>query len=73
MGQHKIDHEHEVGGFNPERRKEKPKSQVGPAPTDDPRGKAMPDLKHEIDRKRPQVSPDQEERDGSEEDIPRGI
>ncbi len=51
MGEGKIDHEHEVGGFNPERRNEKPKRHVGPAPTDDPRGKATPDLKNKIDRK----------------------
>ena len=57
-GRKKIDHEHEVGGFNPERREEKPKTQVGPAPTDDPRGKATPDLKNKIDKKRTQVSPD---------------
>jgi hypothetical protein len=54
----KIDFEHEVGGFNPERREEKSKTQVGPAPTDDPRGKAAPDLKNKIDEKRTQVSPD---------------
>ncbi len=71
MADNKIDHE--VGGFNPERRNEKPKTQVGPAPTDDLRGKAKPDLKSKIDQKRKQVSPDQEERHGSEEDIPRGI
>ena len=58
MGESKIDHEHEVGGFNPERREEKPKTQVGPAPTDDPRGKATPDLKNKIDQKRTQESPD---------------
>jgi hypothetical protein len=68
MGEGKIDHEHEVG-FNPERRNEKPKRHVGPAPTDDPRGKATPDLKNKIDRKCTQ----QEEHHGSEEDIPRGI
>ena len=33
-----FDEKTEVGGFNPERRKEKKKEQVGPAPTDDPRG-----------------------------------
>ena len=58
MADKKIDFEHEVGGFNPERRDEKPKTQVGPAPTDDPRGKATPDLKNKIDKKRTQVSPD---------------
>ena len=53
MAEHKIDYEHEVGGFNPERREEKPKTQVGPAPTDDPRGKATPDLtlKKKIDER----------------------
>jgi hypothetical protein len=58
MSEKKIDHEHEIGGFNPERRDEKPKTQVGPAPTDDPHGKATPDLKNKIDGKRTQVSPD---------------
>lgn len=58
MGEGKIDHVHEIGGFNPERRDEKPKTQVGPAPTDDPRGKATPDLKNKIHQKRTQVSPD---------------
>ena len=42
MADEKIEFEHEVGGFNPERREEKSKTQVGPAPTDDPRGKAAP-------------------------------
>jgi hypothetical protein len=54
MGEKKIDHEREVGGFNPERKTEKPKEQVGPAPTDDPRRKATPDLKHKIDHHRTQ-------------------
>jgi hypothetical protein len=54
----KIDFEHEVGGFNPERREEKPKTQVGPAPTDDPDGKASSDLKKKIDEKRTQTAPD---------------
>ena len=58
MTENKIDHEHEVGGFNPERRDEKPKTQVGPAPTDDPRNEATPDLKNKIDQKRTQVAPD---------------
>ena len=58
MGESKIDHEHEVGGFNPERREEKPKSQVGPAPTDDPRGRATSDIENKIDQKRTQVAPD---------------
>jgi hypothetical protein len=58
MAEHKIDYEHEVGGFNPERREEKPKTQVGPAPTDDPRNKATPDLKKKIDDKRTEKSPD---------------
>jgi len=40
-----FDEKTEVGGFNPERRREKKKEQVGPAPTDDPRHKATPDLK----------------------------
>ena len=48
----------EVGGFNPERRKEKKKAQVGPAPTDDPRGKAEPDLKKEIEEKSNKLEPD---------------
>jgi hypothetical protein len=54
----KIDFEHEVGGFNPERREEKSTTQVGPAPTDDPRGKATPDLKKKIDEKRTRGSSD---------------
>jgi hypothetical protein len=58
MGKRKIDYAHEVGGFNPERHEEKSKTQVGPAPTDDPRHKATPDLKNKIDKKRTQVSPD---------------
>ncbi len=33
-----IDDNEEIGGFNPERRNEKPKETVGPAPTDDPGG-----------------------------------
>ena len=46
-----FDEKTEVGGFNPERRNEKKKEQVGPAPTDDPRGKAKPDLKEKIEEK----------------------
>ena len=52
MADNKIDHEHEIGGFNPERREEKPKSQVGPTPTDDPRGKAKPKLRRELEERR---------------------
>jgi hypothetical protein len=48
MGEEKIDHEHEIGGFNPERPKERKKDQVGPAPTDDPRRAAASDLKDKI-------------------------
>jgi hypothetical protein len=58
MPESKIDDEHEVGGFNPERREEKKKTQVGPAPTDDPRGKASPDLKRKIEEKLPHLPPD---------------
>jgi hypothetical protein len=58
MAEKKIDDEKEVGGFNPERHEEKPKTQVGPTPTDDPRGKATPELKNKIDKKRKQVSRD---------------
>ncbi len=43
-----FDENTEVGGFNPERRNEKKKEQVGPAPTDDPRGRAKTDLKNKI-------------------------
>lgn len=43
-----FDEKTEVGGFNPERRVEKKKPQVGPAPTDDPRHKAPADLKRSI-------------------------
>jgi hypothetical protein len=50
--------EEEVGGFNPERRDEKPKPQVGPAPTDDPRHKADPDLKRKIEEKQTRLPPD---------------
>ena len=48
MADKKIDFEHEVGGFNPERREEKPKTQVGPPPTDDPCGKSTPDVADKI-------------------------
>ena len=58
MAESKIDFDNEIGGFNPERRDEKPKKQVGPAPTDDPRGNATPDLKKKIDEKRPHTAPD---------------
>lgn len=58
MPDKKIDRENEIGGFNPERRVEKPKTHVGPAPTDDPRGKATPDLKSKIDHVRNRVSAD---------------
>lgn len=54
----KTDQSKEVGGFNPERRKEKPKKQVGPAPTDDPRHKATPDLKEKIEEKLTKLPPD---------------
>ena len=47
--QEKPREEEEIGGFNPERRNEKPKPPVGPAPTDDPRGKADPDLQRKIE------------------------
>jgi hypothetical protein len=52
-----FDEKTEVGGFNPERRKEKKKEQVGPAPTDDPRGKAKPDLKEKIEEKTDRPEP----------------
>lgn len=54
----KKQEEEEIGGFNPERRNEKPKPQVGPAPTDDPRGKAGPDLKRKIEEKETHLPPD---------------
>jgi hypothetical protein len=46
-----FDEKTEVGGFNPERRSDKKKEQVGPAPTDDPRGKTKADLKHKIEER----------------------
>ena len=46
-----FDEKTEVGGFNPERRNEKKKEQVGPAPTDDPRGRANTDIKKKIAEK----------------------
>jgi hypothetical protein len=52
-----FDENTEVGGFNPERRNEKKKEQVGPAPTDDPRGRAKPDLKHKIEEKTNKLPP----------------
>jgi hypothetical protein len=53
-----FDEQTEVGGFNPERRNEKKKEQVGPAPTDDPRGKARPDLRHKIEEETNRSKPD---------------
>ncbi|MTD96292.1 hypothetical protein GIW81_18280 [Hyphomicrobium sp. xq] len=44
-----FDENTEVGGFNPERRKEKKKEQVGPAPTDDPHGDADGDIRRKIE------------------------
>ena len=39
----------EQGGFNPDRpKKSSPMQPVGPMPTDDPKGKATPDLKAKI-------------------------
>jgi hypothetical protein len=53
-----FDEKTEVGGFNPERPQEKKKEQVGPAPTDDPRGKAKSDLKHKIEEKADKPEPE---------------
>ncbi len=53
-----FDEKTEVGGFNPERRTEKKKSQVGPAPTDDPRNEAARDLKKKIEDKTPDARDD---------------
>ncbi len=60
MGGKTIDYDEntEVGGFNPERRVEKKKPQVGPAPTDDPRGKAGGDLEEKIKEKAPTLPAD---------------
>lgn len=51
-----FDEETEVGGFNPERRSEKKKESVGPAPTDDPRGNAAEDLRKKIEEQTPRRS-----------------
>lgn len=53
-----FDETTEVGGFNPERRVEKKKPQVGPAPTDDPRRRAADDLKKKIQEKSPKLCED---------------
>jgi hypothetical protein len=54
-----FDEDTEVGGFNPERRVEQKKTQVGPAPTDDPRGKAGADVtKKNIEEKSGKLRPD---------------
>jgi hypothetical protein len=54
-----FDENTEVGGFNPERRVEKKKTQVGPAPTDDPDGKAGKDVtKRKIEEKSAMLPPD---------------
>lgn len=52
-----FDEQTEVGGFNPERRNEKKKEQVGPAPTDDPRGRAKADIKNKITEKTDKPTP----------------
>jgi hypothetical protein len=46
-----FDENTEVGGFNPERRKEKKKDQaeIGPGATDDPHGNADGDVKRKIE------------------------
>ena len=51
-----FDENTEVGGFNPERRSEKKKEPVGPAPTDDPKGHAHEDLKKKIEEQTPRRS-----------------
>lgn len=53
-----FDERTEVGGFNPERPIKKKASQVGPAPTDDPRRKAADDLKKKIVEKSPKPRED---------------
>lgn len=53
-----FDEKKEVGGFNPERRTEKKKPQVGPAPTDDPRGKAHEDIQRKIEEAALRLPPD---------------
>jgi len=53
-----FDEKTEVGGFNPERRTEKKKPQVGPTPTDDPRKRAAGDLKRKIAEKAPKPTGD---------------
>ncbi len=53
-----FDENTEVGGFNPERRREQTKEQVGPAPTDDPRHKAGEDLREKVAEKSPKARPE---------------
>jgi len=48
----------EIGGFNPERRTEKEKPQVGPAPTDDPHHAYRGEMKRKVDKKLPHQPPD---------------
>ncbi len=50
--------EEEIGGFNPERHTEKKKSQVGPAPTDDPHHAYRGETKRKVDEKMPHQPPD---------------
>jgi hypothetical protein len=50
-----FDETTEVGGFNPERLKEKKAPQVGPAPTDDPRRNAADDLKKKFENQSPKL------------------
>ena len=50
--------EQEIGGFNPERHTEKKKSQVGPAPTDDPHQSYRGEMKRKVDEKMPRQPPD---------------
>lgn len=53
-----IDDKKEVGGFNPERRADKKKPQVGPTPTDDPHGKADKNIKRKIEERGSRLPPD---------------
>jgi len=57
MGEKTVDFDEktEVGGFNPERRREKKKEQVGPMPTDDPHGESASDLKRVVKERKARV------------------
>ncbi len=52
-----FDEKTEVGGFNPERRNEKKKEQVGPAPTDDPHHELTPEIKRKVEESLTKLPP----------------